>query len=330
MATSARVTLADVAKAAQVDVSLVSRVLRGESVRVREETRQRILEQASMLGYRPNAIARSLRSARAGAYGLVIPDFTNPVYAHIISGAEEAAAARGSVVMTSTGSGWDPAAWYDAVDGGRVDGLLVAGGPTLDMSRLAVPYVLVNRAVPGGRRYVVLDDARASRMAVDHLIGLGHSRIVFLGGPDDADTAQRRRAGFEAALRDAGLDVPEVRLNGDYSAAGGREAMASALRAGPAFTAVVAANVPSALGAMEALREAGVEIPADVSLIAVHDAEIAEYVSPALTTVKMPLHELGARAIDLLARTPADEPIEEVVAQPMELTIRASTGPAPR
>ncbi|MGJ9412903.1 LacI family DNA-binding transcriptional regulator [Aeromicrobium sp. CF4.19] len=330
MGSSTRVTLADVAKAAQVDVSLVSRVLRGESVRVRDETRERIREQAATLGYRPNAIARSLRSARAGAYGLVIPDFTNPVYAQIISGAEEAAAARGSVVMTSTGSGWDPVAWYDAVDGGRVDGLLVAGGPMLDMSRLAVPHVLVNRATAGGRRYVVLDDAQASRMAVDHLVELGHRDVVFLGGPEQADTAQRRRAGFEAALRAAGLAVPRARWDADYTAAGGQAVMAETLRHGPAFTAVVAANLPSALGAMEALREAGVGIPDGVSIIAIHDAEIAEYVSPALTTVRMPLHQLGSRAIDLLATTAADEPIEEVVAQPMELTVRASTAPPPR
>lgn len=322
-----RVTLADVARAAAVDISLVSRVLRGEEVKVRAETKQRILQQAQQLGYRPNAIARSLKSQKAGAYGLVIPTFNNPVYAQIITGAEAAAAGLGCVMLTTSGGGWDRANWLEALDGGRVDGLLVAGGSSLDLSNLRVPYLLVNRAVDGIDRYVVLDDEKASRMAVEHLTELGHRRVVFLGGPAGADTAERRLAGFEAAREDAGLERLGDPIPGDYTFHGGKAAMQQTIAAGTPFTGVVAANLPSAIGALEALLDAGIPVPDAVSIVAIHDAEIAEIVRPRLTTVQMPLTELGARGIELLSTTSATEPINEVVDQPMRLVVRDSTGP---
>ncbi|CAN5564904.1 LacI family DNA-binding transcriptional regulator [soil metagenome] len=328
MGSGARVTLADVAKAAGVDVSLVSRVLRGETVRLREETRARIRHHADTLGYRPNAIARSLRSSHAGAWGLIIPDFTNPVFAQIIAGAETAAAKRNSVMMTASGAGWDRAQWYEALDGGRVDGLLIAGGSAIDLSSLRVPYILVNRTFGGVERYVVLDDRKAGQMAVEHLMTLGHRDIVFLDGPPVADTATRRREGYRTALAAAGVTLhPELEVQGDYTASGGRDALRAGIDSGMEFTAVVAANLPSALGALEALRDAGLSVPQDVSVVAIHDAEIADFVYPRLTTVRMPLTELGARAIELISTTSATDTITEVVAEPMDLVVRESTGP---
>lgn len=330
MGSRARVTLADVAKAAGVDVSLVSRVLRGESVRLREETRDRIRHHADTLGYRPNAIARSLRSSHAGAYGLIIPDFTNPVFAQIIAGAETAAARRNSVMMTASGAGWERAHWYEALDGGRVDGLLIAGGSAIDLANLRVPYILVNRTFSGVERYVVLDDRKAGQMAVEHLVALGHHDVVFLDGPTTADTATRRREGYRAALTSAGFPLRrELEVQGDYTASGGRDALRAGIEAGLEFTAVVAANLPSALGALEALRDAGRSVPHDASVVAIHDAEIADFVNPRLTTVRMPLTELGARAIELIATASATDTITEVVAEPMDLVVRESTGPAP-
>jgi LacI family transcriptional regulator len=323
---SGRVTLADVARAADVDVSLVSRVVRGKDVKVRDETRERILEQVRLLGYRPNAIARSLKSARAGAFGLVIPNFENPVYAQIIAGAETAAARLGSVMMTTSGGGWEDTQWYDALDGGRVDGLLVAGGAGLDLSGLRVPYLLVNRTVPGVDRFVVLDDEGAARMAVEHLVGLGHRDLAFVGGPSEADTAARRQTGFEAAALAAGARSRV--LPGDYTAAGGRAAVTAVLTDGEAPTAVVAANLPSGIGALEALRDAGVPVPGAVSVVAIHDAEIADFMVPKLTTVRMPLQQLGARAIEVLAALGPTDTVTDVVDAPMELVVRESTGPA--
>lgn len=331
---SRRVTLSDVAAAAKVDVSLVSRVLRHEDVKVREETRQRIFGHAERLGYRPNAIARSLKTAHAGAFGLVIPTFNNPVYAQIIAGAEAAAAQLGKVMMTTSSEGWvgsdlDDSFWLDALDGGRVDGLLIAGGSAIDVRRLQVPYILVNRAIEGVQRSVVLDDAKASRIAVDHLVDLGHRRIVFLGGPDSADTAARRLAGFKAARKAAGLPVLGQQVHGDYTAAGGRVATERLLATGAEFTAVVAANLPSGIGALQAMAAAGIDVPGSMSVVAIHDAEVADWVQPSLTTVRMPLARLGERGIELLNTVPARSEIEEVVDQPMELRARASTASPP-
>jgi LacI family transcriptional regulator len=325
---SGRVTLADVARAAEVDVSLVSRVLRQESVKVRAETRQRILDHARRLGYRPNAIARSLKTSKAGAYGLVIPTFNNPVYAQIIIGAEAAAAQLNCLMMTTSGEGWSRNNWLEAIDGGRVDGLLIAGGSTLDLANLRVPYLLVNQAVPGINRSVVLDDEQASRMAVDHLVQLGHRRIAFVGGPAGADTAIRRLAGFEAAVREAGLEKPGEPVSGDYTFAGGKQAMRSLIDSDVAFTGLVAANLPSAVGALQVAKDAGLSVPDRISIVAIHDAEIAELVQPRLTTIQMPLTGLGARGIELLSTTSPDDEINEVVGQPMRTVARDSTGPA--
>ena len=322
-----RTTLADVAQAAGVDVSLVSRVLRGEDVKVRADTRERIMEMARALDYRPNAIARSLKSSKAGAFGLVIPTFNNPVYAQIITGAEMAAARLGSVMLTTSGQGWDQTNWLESLDGGRVDGLLIAGGSGLDYARLRVPHLMVNRAVPGIDRYVVLDDEKASRMAVDHLADLGHVRIGFIGGPAGADTAVRRWRGFEQACRDRGLGLPADPISGEYTVAGGRGAMQSLIDAGQSFTAVVVANLPSAVGALQALDELRVRVPEDVSIVAIHDADLAGLVRPALTTVQMPLTRLGARAIELLSTTSPTDTINEVVDSPMRIVVRDSTGP---
>jgi LacI family transcriptional regulator len=322
-----RVTLTDVARAAEVDVSLVSRVVRGKDVKVREETRARILEQVRVLGYRPNAIARSLKSARAGAFGLVIPNFENPVYAQIIAGAETAAARLGSVMMTTSGAGWDRADWYESLDGGRVDGLLIAGGSGLDLSHLRVPFLLVNRTAPGVDRFVVLDDEGAARMAVEHLVQLGHHDLAFVGGPLDADTAGRRQAGFESAVKAAGARGRV--LPGDYTTAGGRAAVVEVLSTGTPPTGIIAANLPSGIGVLEALRDAGVSVPGAVSVVSVHDAEIAQFIVPKLTTVRMPLHQLGARAIEQLSTLAPTDTITDVVTAPMELMVRESTGPAP-
>jgi len=325
-----RITLADVARAAEVDLSLVSRVLRGEPVKVREETKQRILHHAQDLGYRPNAIARSLKSAKAGAYGLVIPTFNNPVYAQIITGAEAAAAQLDCVMMTMSGEGWNRTNWLEMLDGGRVDGLLVAGGSSLDLTSLRVPHLLVNRAVEGSDRFVVLDDEKASRMAVEHLVELGHRRIVFVGGPPGADTAVRRLAGFEAAVAEAGLEPLGEPISGDYTVEGGRRSMQQTIDTKVAFTGVVAANLPSAIGALQTLLDAGFRVPDQVSIVSIHDAEIASLVRPALTAVQMPLTRMGARAIELLSTTPASAAVREVVDEPMRLVVRDSTARPPR
>ncbi|MDT5151908.1 MAG: LacI family transcriptional regulator [Mycobacterium sp.] len=327
MGSSQRVTLASVATAAGVDVSLVSRVLRGQTAGERAETRERILYHASNLGYRPNTVARSLRTATAGAYGLVVPDFNNPVYGSIIAGAERAAAASNSVILVGSGAGWKTEDWYNALASGRVDGLLVMGGEAPpEIVRLGVPYLFVNRAAGGMRRTLTLDDGQASRLAVRHLIDQGHTRIAHIGGPVKADTAERRLSGYREALKDAGLTADSVLVvRGQYTPGGGARALGTLLRRTSDFTAILVANVTAAIGVLSALAHHGIEVPRDVSVVAIHDADIAAYAQPALTTVRMPLQRLGARAIELLREREPDEPIEEVLDRPIQLVVREST-----
>lgn len=331
-----RVTLSDVATLAQVDRSVVSRVLnRDPRLNVREETRDRVLRAIEQLGYRPDPIARSLRTRRAEAFGLLIPDFSNPVYASIIKGAEAAAARRGCVLMTGSlaGAGYETRQYVDLLARGRVDGMLLAGadatGELIDhLQRLEVPWLLINRRLPGAGRHVTLDDERAAALAVEHLVDLGHRRIAHLAGPPEADTAQRRRAGYERAARTAGLQVrDDLLVAGDYTSTGGASGMAALMALDPPPTAVFVANVAAAVGALYAARRAGRSVPQDVSVVAVHDLPLAAYLEPPLTTVRMPVEELGTRALALLASMPPEAGIAEVIEGPMELVVRGSTAP---
>lgn len=333
----AKVTLNDVALRAGVDRSVVSRVINDDpKLNVRPETRQRVKETIKTLGYRPNVAARSLRTSRAYMFGLLIPDFANPVYAEIIKGAEEAAGLLGYGLMTASSGGvrLGLAHYLDLLGQGRVDGLLFAGEDSehaLAQLRTAeVPWVLVNRRIPGSRRYVVLDDERASRLAVTHLAELGHRHIAHLAGPEAADTGRRRHAGYLAALRDAGLGcAPGSVAHADYTGTGGAAALRTLMSATPRPTAVFVANVASAVGALHTAHALGISVPRELSVVAVHDMPLAGHLVPALTTVRMPLAEMGRRALEQLATRGPDEPITEVVTEPVELVVRDSSAPPP-
>jgi LacI family transcriptional regulator len=333
--------MSDVAALARVDKAIVSRVVNDDKVlTIRPETRERVLTAIRELGYRRNMAARSLRTAKTGTIGLFIPDFANPVYAEIISGAESAALARGCVLMvgSSAVTGGKANDYLEALGEGRVDGLLLAGGPITGaeqetLASLGLPWLLVNRRGRSTSRYVVLDDAGAAVTAVEHLLELGHRRIAHVGGLSGADTARRRRDGYRKALRQHGIDPePDLMVTADYTPQGGAEAtkaLLAARRRRP--TAIFVANVASAIGVLTAVRQAGLSVPDDISVVAVHDLPLAEYLVPALTTVRMPLRRLGARAAELLLTTGPDEPVTEVVRDPLELVIRSSTThPRPR
>lgn len=327
-----KVTLNDVAMQAGVDRSVVSRVINNDpKLSVRPETRQRVRDIIEQLGYRPNVAARSLRTSRAYMFGLLVPDYANPVFAEIIKGAERAAGELGYGLMTASSAGVRLSLdhYLTLLGQGRVDGLLLAGedsGHALAQLRASqVPWVLVNRTLEGSR-YVILDDERAGRMAVEHLISLGHRRIAHVAGPEQADTSRRRRAGYLAAMRTAGLWVePDLMVCADYTPAGGAAALDRLLSAPRPPTAVFVSNVASAVGALHAAHAAGLCVPRDLSLIAVHDMPLASHLVPGLTTIRMPLEELGRRALEMVAKLGPDEPIAEVVADPVELVVREST-----
>jgi LacI family transcriptional regulator len=329
-----RSTISDVAALANVDRSVVSRLINDDPrLSIRDTTRQRVLDAIAMLDYRPHAAARSLRTARTQTLGLLIPDFGNPVYAEIIKGAEQAAARVGSVLVTGSVPGGAADAYLDLLGHGRVDGLLLASlamsvAQQQELDRLGLPWLLVNQAGRGKRRHLALDDQRAATMAVTHLLGLGHRRIAHIAGPSSIDTARRRRNGYVNALRQAGImPDPDLIIKADYTLTGGAEAMRHLLQSRTPPTAVFVATVACAIGALQAAYQLSVSIPDQVSVITVHDPDLAACLVPPLTTVRMPLHQLGARAVDLLLQKAPSDDIREVVSEPTELVVRGSTAP---
>lgn len=321
------VRMRDVAAVAQVDQSTVSRILSGDDrLSVRDETRERVLDAARRLGYRPNAAARTLRTASAMAIGMVLPSLQNVVYSTIAAGAQERAARSGYLLLVMTG---------DAVASlaGRVDALLLAIAtserPSLVELRGSVPMLLLNRSEPWGVPSITVDDHAGAALATEHLIGLGHDRIAHVAGPQNVDTARRRLLGFREAMAASGRSVQEGHIvEAEYDEAGGREAAFRLLDLDPMPSAIFVANIMSAIGAISAIRSRGLRVPDDISVVGFHDVPLAGYLDPPLTTVRMPLHELGARAVDQLLAGEG-EPETVSIDTPPELVVRASTA-APR
>jgi LacI family transcriptional regulator len=304
-------TLGAVAHLAGVDPSTVSRVLRNDPVvRIRPATRERIIAAAATLGYVPNVNARSLVLRRTMTLGLIIPSAANVVYDQIIKGAESAARAAGYVLLLTESSdfGGVGTAYRELVLGGRVDGLLIGSG-NLNDSLPDVVFertgncVVLNRLIRGPIPSIIEDDERGMGTGVAHLAGLGHKRIACIAGPADIDTATRRLSGFKEGMRVAGLPIGQRYVQrAAFNEAGGFEAMMSLLRLAKPPTAVAVSSLPAAIGALAACHDAGVAVPTDLSVIAFHDAKIAEYLSPPLATIWMPLFELGEAATKLLVR----------------------------
>lgn len=333
-------TLSDVAARADVDVSTASRVLRGETgQRVREETRARILAAADALGYRANPVARALRTARTHTIGIAVPQLDNPVFAAAIAGAERVAAARGYALLISHLEATLPAtdAYARLAQLNRVDGLLAA---TLEedapfseaLAKAGVPFVALNRIVPGACS-VALDNIAASRVAIDHLVALGHRRIAHLAGRVGGWNGEGRLEGWRAGLIAHGLrPEPELVEHAGYTAAGGAAAMAALLaRVGTLPTAVLAATLVSAAGAMRTLRQAGLAVPGDISVVALHDGPVAELVEPQLTTVALPAEAMGAAGAEALIAMIEGSAMRAAATllPPVGLVGRASSGRVP-
>jgi|RhiMethySRZTD1v2_1073278.scaffolds.fasta_scaffold100276_3 LacI family transcriptional regulator len=320
----------DVAAEAGIDTSLVSRLLNGDdTVRVRPETEARVMEAVQRLGYRRNSAARTLKTARSMALGMVLPDLGNVIYPAIARGAEERASAAGYLLLITTGT----APLRTEILEDRVDGLLYAiatrdSVPVLNAPG-SPPAILINRREPAAGPSAIVDDQAGVALATRHLISLGHRWIAHIAGPQNVDTARRRRRGFVNAMAEHGLDVlPGSIVEAQFSELGGATAASALLDLTPRPTAIVAANAVAAVGAMAAVRGAGLTIPADVSIIGFHDIPQAAYLEPALTTVQMPLAELGSRSVDMLLAMIGGAPGADItVASPPELILRGSCAP---
>ena len=325
-----RATIVDVAAEAGVAPSTVSRSFTNPG-RVNDTTREHVLEVAAELGYRPNPAARALESGRTNTVALVLPDITNPYFFGLIKGAERAAAAAGhTLVMADTQE--NPAAEERVVRnlGPAVDGFVICSSrlPDRALHECAEqgPVTLVNRQVPG-LDSVVSDYQSGTRQIVDHLASLGHQGFVFLGGPPESWSGARRWRGLQRAARTRRMSA--VR-HGPYqpNLSGGAAAADSAIAIGA--TALVAHNDLLAIGMLGRLRERGVRVPDDVSVIGFDDIFGSEFCAPPLTTLAERVDDAGRRAVESLMmqmQRRDNQPAQLVL--PTQLLVRASTGPPP-
>ncbi|MGH8875295.1 MAG: LacI family DNA-binding transcriptional regulator, partial [Acidimicrobiia bacterium] len=265
-------TIHDVAARAGVSKSLVSLVMRA-SPGVSEQKRELVLRAAEDLGYRPNAVARSLVRRRSDVIGVMLSDLHNPFFTEVVDGIEQAALAADYRALFNSGNRL-PAGESVAIDTLlqlRVDGLILAS-PVLPMRQIeeaaaAVPVVLVARASASPAVDSVTNDERAGAgLAVDHLVELGHRRIAHIDGGRGAG-ARGRRGGYEAAMRRHGLERQVRVAAGAYTEEGGARGVAGLLRGGEPPTALFAANDLAAVGTLHALEDRGLRVPGDVSLV---------------------------------------------------------------
>ncbi len=335
MRISKRVTAVEVARQAGVSQPTVSLVLsQNPKARVAPETRARVLKVAEELGYRPNRLAQGLVRRRSFALGIIVPGFANPVNAAIISGAERVAAQAGYAVLLCETGDIDVVQHVRALADRQIDGVIIAGISAneiarVDMRRLNV--VLVNQ--DSDHLSTVRDDSqRAGAIAAEHLLGLGHRRVAFIGPVSSASAYRLRERGFARALRDAGSVPPsELWQRADATVAGGLAGMTALLAQRERPTAVFCANDLIALGAHKACALAGVRIPDELSILGCDDIDLGTLVTPELSTISTPQRELGARAVRLLLKQLDGDVRSSATTQtlPVKLVLRGTTG-APR
>lgn len=335
---SGRATLRTVADLAGVHVSTVSRVLNsttGSGVRTAgPRTADRIRQIAEEVGYQPNPHATGLRTHRSQLVGVLVPRLVDIVLATIYEGVEEAAASFGfSAFVANTGD--DPVAQRlrtDMVLARRVDGMIFGDayvdGRFLDeVAQRGVPFVLVSRRA-ANHPSVTCDDYEGGRLAAQHLLDLGHRQVAVIAGEPYASTGIDRTAGFVDVFREAGIKIPAAKVvHSNFDTTGGRTAMARILSSRRRPSAVFAVNDFSAIGAMGALRDAGLQVGADVAVVGYNDVPLAGSLPVPLTTIRSPMHDMGVKAVHLLMKRLGGEEVESERLTP-SLVVRESSQPS--
>ena len=338
---SAVTTLQDLAQYLGVHKSTVSRAMDADRRHlVAADLLQRIEAAARELGYRPNHAASALSRGRSKTVGVLVPDITNPVFPPILRGIEDALDEEGYFALLANtlrpDSSVDAAqVAVERMQAQRVEGFLVATATRDDLwleslRQSGTQIVLINRTDGRGHLPAVIsDDMLGMRLAVDHLVALGHQRIAHLAGPATLSTGLARRLGFEQAMQQHGLKAKAVAFAETYTVESGEVAMQTLLakRAQTQFTAVVAANDLLALGGLQVLKRAGLKVPRDVSVVGHNDMQLLDQVNPPLTSVRIQHYEMGFRAarllIDALRQRPGSQ--EATVVLRPQLVVRASS-----
>jgi LacI family transcriptional regulator, galactose operon repressor len=334
-----RVTIREVALHASVNASTVSRALNPATRHmIGDEVVRRVLVSAKSLGYRQNKLASALRGGQSRVVGVCLPDIENPVFPPIVCGIEEelAAVGYGVLIANTVGTLKDQERMLEQMLERQVDGLVLATAARHDplVRRCildGIPVVLVNRAEEGGQvPEVVNDDFLSMKLAVDHLVKLGHNRIAHLAGPERLATGFSRIQGFQMATQQHRLTGAVILEAAEFTRDAGRVACDQLLKEHRNVTAIIAANDLIALGCYDVFAEHRLVCPKDISLIGHNDMPLLDMLHPPLTTLRIQHREMGRQAARLLLgmiATPSAAPHR--ITLPPELMVRGSTA-APR
>lgn len=331
----AAISIKDIARKADVSHSTVSRALRNSPL-VNRETAERIRKIAKESDFRVSAIGRSLATGRTNTIGVVATSIEDPFIAEIVSGAEDAANAQGfSVILANSNANPDrELKVVHSLEERRVDGILVLDSrvgsvyiPVL--ARMKVPIVLINSQHPGEFVHSIsIDNPTASQMATRYLVHLGHTRIAYLGKRGGLQSDAERSAGYRQALAAAGIpERPELLAYGDGKPEGGKNAMEQLLALPERPTAVFCYNDLTAIGALSAIRQHGLHVPEDVSIVGFDDLAIASFTQPPLTTIRQPKYQMGRSATEMLLNLLEESIPGSVRKVQGELIVRESAAP---
>lgn len=322
------VTRADVARAAGTSTATVSYVVNNGPRNVLPETRERVLAAIRDLGYRPNLIARSLRAASTQTIGMIVPDIDNPFFSGLVDAIEGAAHSSGRLVFfgTSAGNPEREQSYIDSFLDRRVDGIIAIASSKESFSATkdqGTPLVVLDRIDNDSFLSVGIDNVKAARVAVDHLLSHGFERIGCITGPTVHGVSQEREAGWRQALLAAGLEPDdELVARVPYTLDGGRSAAARLLNHATPPTAILAASDVQGVGAIAAAHELGKRVPDDLALVSIDGTALSARLTPPMTVVRQPMDELASAALTLLSRS--DGPRHITV--PHQLVIRESCG----
>jgi DNA-binding LacI/PurR family transcriptional regulator len=330
-------TIQDVARAAGVSPSTVSRYLNGQ-LRVSPATEARMLEAVRTLGYVPNAQAQNLARRRSGVVGFLVPEISNPYFGAIADYVVEAVEQRGlQVLLCATRTqAVREGSYIDLLASGAIDGMLYLGSFRTN-ERLAaaitggLPVVVVDEPIAGlpDVHTVVMDDYSGGYQAASYLVALGHRRIAFISGPAELASVQERRRGYDDALRKGGLDpAGQIALSGHFTEQFGMSALPRLLAAPAPPTAAFVASDYIALGMLSAAETHGIRVPEDLSVVGFDDIRFSQYVRPRLTTIRSPVDRLAQTGVEMLfdrLANPGSPARTEVL--PVELVVRESAGP---
>ena len=297
-------TIYQVAELAGVSLATVSRVMNKNS-NVSAKTRDKVQAAMDSLGYRPNSIAQSLASNRSNSVGFLVSELTGPYYGPLMSGIEaRLRTAEKHVIITAGHS--DEAKEKDGIEfliSRRCDALIlhaeaVSDEYLIELSQGSVPIVLINRYIEAIKdRCINLNDEQGGYIAAKHMLDMGHQQLAYISGPLWKSDASDRQSGHKRAISEAGLTFNEKLVyEGDYQETGGVEGIEHLLDLGIEFTAVVCGNDEMASGAMATIRERGLNVPGDISVIGFDDTTFARYVYPKLSTIDYPVVDIGHMA----------------------------------